>query len=691
MKQFALLAATTAAASAANMNGEYIIGNPNKLSKNKYSTEYTDEYFTVYSPPIRTRYSQVFWTMMDPVPLPDEIVNRFDGKVMAMTGYEVDQVFRTPQGDKSVPIYWAYNHHYCAWLLSNKTARMEKLPETDYSYGHPLDWHVVDDSQSEYPTNQVISEGNGGEFRKSYHGYPRKFAQLLQSPTTFHITPMQIDTHNRFYNGTGFKAGILPKESEAPPNASYSGLLECPCTTRNKKVITPNYNMCDGGSSHPVVNAEQCFAAGTGVGVFGAKNVSTSDTTVPVGCSISADKKTVTYNNATHGASCSASGAVSGVMSALVKMSATVSGGMVNLTLTGPSDKWFGVGFNARAMSDTPYAIIVNGTGDVMERRLANHAPGTQLASSVTILSSSVSGGLRTVILQRKAVGKTSEHFTFPQSASTVNMINAIGTTGTFEMHAEKGLALLALLNEEATTCICEGTPTGTIGGIGFSKHCAAEPVGDLLRQKNPTCFLDTYAGGLHCCHHEWFLLDANQNVPEPVDEYHLKFRFYFQDFEPETPSHTNLERFYFQTEAYAGEYDVPKCKENEECVHSITAHFTPKMMTGNVAKNSTGMQLMYAGGHCHAPSCISMELYNADTGDLLCRQAPVFGDGDEIFNEKGYIAIPPCLWGSEEDGLEPPVFLPWNANLTSIKKNNNTNGHYGEMASWQTRGVTVY
>ena len=26
---------------------------------------------------------------------------------------------------------------------------------------------------SEVPTSQMISEGNGGEFRKSYHGYPR--------------------------------------------------------------------------------------------------------------------------------------------------------------------------------------------------------------------------------------------------------------------------------------------------------------------------------------------------------------------------------------------------------------------------------------------------------------------------------------------------------------------------------------
>ena len=79
------------------------------------------------------------------------------------------------------------------------------------------------------------------QYRKSFHGYPSEMAQLIDSPTTFHIQPMQIDTKNRKYNGTDFKADLLPKSSAAPPNASYSGLLECPCTTRIKKDINVTY------------------------------------------------------------------------------------------------------------------------------------------------------------------------------------------------------------------------------------------------------------------------------------------------------------------------------------------------------------------------------------------------------------------------------------------------------------------
>ena len=47
------------------MNGLYHIGNPNLSSKNPYNTEYSKrsddvEYFDVYSPPVQTRYGEVY-------------------------------------------------------------------------------------------------------------------------------------------------------------------------------------------------------------------------------------------------------------------------------------------------------------------------------------------------------------------------------------------------------------------------------------------------------------------------------------------------------------------------------------------------------------------------------------------------------------------------------------------------------
>jgi len=247
------------------MNGEYKIANPNP-SKAVFNSNYSSlgaEYFDVYSPTITSHYAQVWWTMMDPVALDPALVKRFANKTMAIVGYEVDQVF---EGDVSVPLYWAYNHHYEAYLLGAHA----KLEEVD---GTSMDNMGLNHGATQFylqapskPSNdmgipdvQYFSEGNGGEYRKSFHGYPRGYAQLLYSPTTFKIQPMQIDTRNRDYNGTGFKAGLLPKEALSPPNATYSGLLECPCTTRIVKKWNTTYaSQAHGTCSTPVDTLRLC-------------------------------------------------------------------------------------------------------------------------------------------------------------------------------------------------------------------------------------------------------------------------------------------------------------------------------------------------------------------------------------------------------------------------------------------------
>ncbi len=65
------------------------------------------------------------------------------------------------------------------------------------------------------------------------------------------------------------------------------------------------------------------------------------------------------------------------------------------------------------------------------------------------------------------------------------------------------------------------------------------------------------------------------------TDEYHMKFRFWFQDYVPPTAvapaSHLNLHRFWYMTEVFAGEYDIVQCPAgtpSSECVQEITAHW---------------------------------------------------------------------------------------------------------------------
>ena len=103
----------------------------------------------------------------------------------------------------------------------------------------------------------------------------------------------------------------------------------------------------------------------------------------------------------------------------------------------------------------------------------------------------------------------------------------------------------------DSPTCVCDGGIKGSINGNPFHKDCLDEPKGDLVQQKNPTCWIDTYQGGLSCCHHETILLDQDQSPPEEKLEYHMKFRFYYQTYTPASSSgpasHRNLLRMYYQ------------------------------------------------------------------------------------------------------------------------------------------------
>jgi len=689
-----------------NMNGNiYGISNPNPYSKKPFPTVYEKinssyEFFDVYSPPITTRYAEVYWTMMPKVELSKEIVSRFNGKIMAITGYEIDQVF---SNGTSVPITWAYNHHYEAYLRSAKTdlIRVEHSQNDNGQYNHGSKelWKLNITGKLSF---LFFSEANGGEFRQSFHGYPRNYAQLIRSPRFFNIQPMQIDTRNRnpkYINQTKFVAGILPKESAAPPNACYSGLLECPCTDRIHKEIIHSYGVSLSDMCHtPILNDSICLNMSNTFGGYYNQTISrVNNPEMPYGCFYSMNEYSkiigAFINDYKSNKDCESSydeyiaQIINDPVTNMSVLLYLISDQMT-FTFSGNSSNWFGIAFNAHTMSDLPYAIIVDGYGTVFEHKLGNHDQGHLLTPMIKILENSVINGTRTVRLMRANKGLNSDYYTFTKDMANIPVLLAVGNTPDLKYHRFRGTNNLYLSALNGNTCICDIGERGTINGLGFSKNCLGEPRGDLLQQYNPTCFIKTYQGGLSCCHHKNILLDEDQVQPEHEMTYQLKFRFWFQEYYGQK----QLERFYYQTEAYAGEYDIPKCEEGtppEDCIHSITAHFQGKdMVDDNIIGNNKGFKLIYLAPHCHAPSCIDVELYNADTGDLICHVNGDLGKGTENkYDEEGYLKLNPCLFGKDEGLLEPHSFK-WDTNFTSIKRNNNTNGHYGDMASWQMRGV---
>ena len=42
--------------------------------------------------------------------------------------------------------------------------------------------------------------------------------------------------------------------------------------------------------------------------------------------------------------------------------------------------------------------------------------------------------------------------------------------------------------------------------------------------------------------------------------------------------------------------------------------------------------KLVAAHFHCHAPTCLSMTLYNNKTGEVICREEPIYGGGTFYF-----------------------------------------------------------
>ena len=116
------------------------------------------------------RYSEVYWTTLSGLSLPSAFIERFQGRLVAITGYEADIVRVTVDGmEESVPSFEVYNHHYNAYLYSHE------------------DIH--------HSCSRVhLYDGNGGEYRKSYHGFASPIAYVLDSPESVHVLPMQIDT-----------------------------------------------------------------------------------------------------------------------------------------------------------------------------------------------------------------------------------------------------------------------------------------------------------------------------------------------------------------------------------------------------------------------------------------------------------------------------------------------------------------
>ena len=149
--------------------------------------------------------------------------------MIAITGYEVDIVRVAADGTETlVDCREQYNHHYSGWMhgkgaqTAGNTGKKcadgkdsenncrgtagrrltTEQAEDDVlgPHGKPLPRFVATGASAGtegFPNVQAFSEGNGNEHRASFKGYPKGYAQLLASPTTWINSPMIINTNKR--------------------------------------------------------------------------------------------------------------------------------------------------------------------------------------------------------------------------------------------------------------------------------------------------------------------------------------------------------------------------------------------------------------------------------------------------------------------------------------------------------------
>ena len=699
------------------------------------------------SPPITSKYGQVIWDVLPSVDLPADVVMRFADptKAMAITGFEVDVVRNKTDpvtgletsGRESVPCYDSYNHHYVS-AIHGKGAFIKVQRPLPLTHGSEFTVSATEHSHTDQTTgfdSQSFNEHNGNEARQTFHGMPpagenKQFAVILSQPTTWTFGPMQINTKNPDGSGKrcrGNASGcLLPRSSNAPPGAPWSGLLECPCTTRVVKEFAGHFTKSAGTCSNSTVrNSSECFESATtllGPNATVLLNSTTSDNDLPAGCQIRLLLRSgespayhIQYNDVKKGTSCGAVPTTkmpsrrlfgSNLDDTVVGLTVDVNPGTGNVTITLTTNDtgrhWYAVGLNASTMDQT-YAIVVSGNeGIVTERLLGNHNPGKILeVQSLDIVSQhKSSSGLRTTVLRRPLEAASRDHYSFVGQKSTLQFIAAVGSTPTLAQHRVRGTATLSLLAAGAPTCVCRGG-VGKINGFPFEPNCMGEPLSDLLKTKNPTCDINLYSGGMACCRGNQILLDKEQVQPGPAMTVYYHWRFYYQVFD------ANVHRQTYHLEWQFGhiEYDVPKAPLGtppEEAVHTMTTRFRGidlmSMGNANAGGKSGGgwdltnmsrpIELVMMGFHCHSPACLGGELYNADTNELLCRVTPAAGKDENPKDEASYLWLPPCQWGDPASGLAPPPIITGATNLLGIKRASSVVGHYGVMAIFQGRGA---
>jgi hypothetical protein len=121
--------------------------------------------------------------------------------------------------------------------------------------------------------------------------------------------------------------------------------------------------------------------------------------------------------------------------------------GTTTLTLAGPSNKWFGIGFGNSNMNGTDI-FMTDGSSILDAYSTSNGQPqadSSQESGDWTLVSNTVSSGTRTIVATRANDTGNSNDYTFSASAGSLTVIWAIGSSTEYAYHSVRGATALSV------------------------------------------------------------------------------------------------------------------------------------------------------------------------------------------------------------------------------------------------------
>ena len=105
------------------------------------------------------------------------------------------------------------------------------------------------------------------------------------------------------------------------------------------------------------------------------------------------------------------------------------------LTLEGPSNAWFAIGFGALNMTNGADVFRTDGTVITDARSTGRFLPTADASQDWVLESNTVSGGTRTIVATRANNTGDSDDFVFDAAAGSIPLIYAHGSTSTYAYH----------------------------------------------------------------------------------------------------------------------------------------------------------------------------------------------------------------------------------------------------------------